>query len=189
MPELLWLAFWSATSSGALLVMLLILSIALPAHRIWPPPNGRASWQFWLVWTLVMLLIGGDVTVAVLDRGTLGLRAAYVTVGIGLIVLGNGLAWWGVAVLGGRATTGRAGALATTGPYRFSRNPQYAGDVVIAIGVVLASDSALSLWPSLLAAVSAIAAPFAEEPWLRRRLGPDYEAYLHRVPRFLSPFF
>ncbi|MCP5412067.1 MAG: isoprenylcysteine carboxylmethyltransferase family protein [Alphaproteobacteria bacterium] len=188
MLSLFWTAFWTTTLSGGLLILLLFWSMAVPSWRIWPPPIGKASWQFWLVWTFVILLVTGDMIVAVLDSGSLGLSALYRVIGIVMIILGNCLAWWGVALLGGWTTTGLAGPIVTTGPYRFSRNPQYLGDALIVIGVILASDSALSICPSLLAALCAFAAPFAEEPWLCNRLGPEYEAYLRKVPRFLGPF-
>lgn len=183
----LWPAFWISAACGALLLMFLLWSIAVPSRRIWPPPQGRANWQFWLVWALVLLLMAGDVTVAIADGNRLELSPPWRATGFALLVLGNALAWWGVAELGGWTTTGLAGPIVTAGPYRFSRNPQYLGDILIAIGVILASESALSILPSLLAALCAFAAPFAEEPWLRHRLGSDYDAYLRRVPRFFGP--
>jgi len=168
------------------MLLALLWSMAVPSRRLWPPPRGNAGWQYWLVWAFIILLIGGDITVAIVDGGSLELGAPYNAIGWTLIVLGNALAWWGVAVLGSRTTTGLAGPIVTTGPYRVSRNPQYLGDVMIAVGIVLASDSALAIWPSALAALCALAAPFAEEPWLRQQLGADYEVYLDRVPRFFG---
>lgn len=187
MDALLWPAFWLATACGALILLALFWSMAVPRLRIWPPPKGNAGWQFWLVWAFVIVLVAGDVVVAIEDTGSLGLAAAWHAIGFALLIMGNVLAWWGVTVLGGSTTTGLAGPIVTARPYRVSRNPQYLGDVMIAIGVVLASGSPLSVWPSALVALCALSAPFAEEPWLRDRLGPAYEAYLHQVPRFFGP--
>lgn len=185
------MAYGSAALSllGAIgLLAVLCWSTALPERRIWPPPAGKADGRFWLVWGLVGLLMVGGVTAGILDFGSLGLDGrAWRVAGIVLLVLGNGLAWWGVAILGDRATTGLAGDLVTEGPYRFTRNPQYLGDVLILVGFATVADSWLALWPSLVATASAIAAPFAEEPWLIARFGRAYVAYQRRVPRFLGP--
>lgn len=163
-------------------------SIAFPERRIWPPPAGKADAGFWLVWTPVGLFVVSSVIVGVSDFGSLGLDGwAWRLAGIALLLLGNGLTWWGAAVLGGRATTGLAGDLVTEGPNRFTRNPQYLGDILIIAGFVIAADSWLALWPSLVAAGSAIAAPLAEESWLSARFGCAYRAYERRVPRFLGP--
>lgn len=187
MDALVWPAFWLATACGVVILLALFWSMAVSDLRIWPPPKGNAGWQFWLVWAFVIVLVAGDLVVAIEDSGSMGLAPTWHATGFMLLILGNLLAWWGVAVLGGWTTTGLAGPIVTAGPYRLSRNPQYLGDVMIAIGIVLASGSALSVWPSALAALCALAAPFAEKPWLRRRLGPAYVAYLHGVPRFFGP--
>ncbi|MCT9000464.1 methyltransferase family protein [Chelativorans intermedius] len=178
--------FLVTTAAAILLVALLCWSVAKPAQRIWPPPSGQAGWQFWLVWALIGLLIVGMLYVGIADYGSLGLDAwPWRVVGGILVVLGNALAWWGVASLGGRPTTGMAGDLVTGGPYRFTRNPQYIGDILIIAGFVLAANSWLALLPAILAAISAFIAPFAEEPWLEARLGDAYCDYKRRVPRFI----
>jgi protein-S-isoprenylcysteine O-methyltransferase Ste14 len=48
-----------------------------------------------------------------------------------------------------------------------------------ALGLALLDRGSLEL-PAFLAA------PFAEEPWLRRHLGPPYDDFLRSVPRFLG---
>jgi hypothetical protein len=58
------------------------------------------------------------------------------------------VAWWGCAVLGAKSTIGLAGGLITDGPYRFTRKPQYIGDILIAVGFVLIVNSWLVFWPS-----------------------------------------
>lgn len=184
----LTLCFAVATAAAVLLVFLLAWSIARPDRRVWPPPDGGRGWRFWLVWTLIGVVVAGAIAVGALDFSSLGLggwpwRAA----GAALMVLGNALAWWGVAALGGRETTGQSGTLTTRGPYRVTRNPQYLGDLLIVAGFVLLADSWLALGPAVPTAIAALAAPFAEEPWLERQYGGDYAAYKKRVPRFLGP--
>ena len=183
---MLTIVFFIAVTSAALLVALLFWSIAKPAQRVWPPPSAQVGWQFWLVWVLVGLLIFATLYVGIADYGSLGLDALpWRVVGGVLLVLGNALAWWGVAALGSRPTTGLADDLATGGPYRFTRNPQYIGDILILAGFVLAANSWLALWPALLAMISAFIAPFSEEPWLEARLGDAYSDYKRRVRRFI----
>ncbi len=88
MPNLFWSASWTATLSGSLLLLLLFWSMAVPSRRIWPPPNGKVSWQFWLVWTFAILLVTGDMIVAVLDSVSLDLGAFYRAIGIVMIAIG-----------------------------------------------------------------------------------------------------
>ena len=173
-------------SSGALLIALL-WSIAMPRRRLWPPPDGNAGWQFWTVWSLIGILVIATIGVASLDQHTLGpAHWGWRTAGAAPLLAGNGLAWWGVAVLGAGPTTGLRGSLVTRGPYRYSRNPQYVGDILIVIGFVLLANSPLVIAPAVLALLSAVIAPFAEEPWLKAQFGTDYEQYLQQVPRFFG---
>lgn len=176
-----------AFTTGVCLLALLCWSIAVPRQRVWPPPEGRTGCRFWLVWSLIGLLVAATVMVGVLDFGSLGLIGwGWRVAGLALLILGNGLVWWGVTVLGAKPTTGLAGDLVTDGPYRGTRNPQYVGDILIIAGFVLTANSWLAAWPSLLAVASALAAPFAEEPRLRARFGNAYVAYEQRVPRFIG---
>jgi protein-S-isoprenylcysteine O-methyltransferase Ste14 len=76
--------------------------------------------------------------------------------------------------------------LVTSGPYRFSRNPDYIGQTLLAAGVALILDSP---WP-LLALVPAFfvvryAVIAREERYLRARFGRDYHEYCRRVRRWL----
>lgn len=74
-------------------------------------------------------------------------------------------------------------ALATGGPYAHSRNPLYLGSALMAVGVAVASAS--------VAVVAAVVAYFLafyphvmreEAAFLRRRFGPEYEAWAAEVP-------
>ena len=75
-------------------------------------------------------------------------RGVWRAIGGILFLLGNGVAWWGCAVLGAKSTLGLTGGLITDGPYRFTRNPQYIGDILIAVGFVLIVNSWQVFWPS-----------------------------------------
>ncbi len=80
----------------------------------------------------------------------------------------------------------RAGALVTSGVYRFSRNPQYAGYVLQLAGLALARRSAVA---AALAAGPAAAFRWwvpVEERHLAREFGDTYRAYKARAPRWLG---
>jgi protein-S-isoprenylcysteine O-methyltransferase Ste14 len=76
-------------------------------------------------------------------------------------------------------------ALATAGPYAYTRNPLYLGSIVIAIGFIVASRN---LWISVatLAMFAFIYLPVikAEEKYLRSTF-PGYDCYASAVPRLL----
>ena len=127
-----------------LLGISLVVTIARPHCRVWPPPS-RASWQYWYTWGFTGLAMLGTAILGILDWNTFSipqwLRAA-----AGLLALsGACFALWGVRELGARATQGLGGELATTGPYRYSRNPQYVGDIALLLGFGLLCNSALTL--------------------------------------------
>jgi protein-S-isoprenylcysteine O-methyltransferase Ste14 len=77
-------------------------------------------------------------------------------------------------------------ALVEAGPYRFTRNPQYVGDIFLLLGWAIVCNSLQTWVVSILAAVWFALAPFTEELWLREQYGEAYEAYRHRVPRYLG---
>src|SRR5580698_424031 len=74
-------------------------------------------------------------------------------------------------------------ALATSGPYAYTRNPLYLGSLLIGIGFAVA---ARSWWVGVALVVMffAIYLPVirAEEKFLRERF-PEFEEYARRVPR------
>jgi protein-S-isoprenylcysteine O-methyltransferase Ste14 len=74
-------------------------------------------------------------------------------------------------------------ALATSGPYAYTRNPLYLGSLLIGIGFAIA---ARSWWVGIVLVVMffAIYLPVirGEEAFLRQKF-PDFEEYARRVPR------
>lgn len=86
----------------------------------------------------------------------------------------------------GQLTGTDAGTLVTGGSYRWSRNPQYVGCELVALGVAFAGRSG----EALVLAVGA-AGVFAywvrvEERTLERRFGDAYRSYRARTPRWLG---
>jgi protein-S-isoprenylcysteine O-methyltransferase Ste14 len=76
-------------------------------------------------------------------------------------------------------------ALATSGPYAYTRNPLYLGSLLVAIGFAVA---ARSLWVAagLVAMFFAICVPVirSEEAFLRERF-PEFQEYANDVPRMI----
>ncbi len=177
--------FWLTLLTFVLMGGSLVVTIARPRWRVWPPP-GRASWQYWYTWILTCLGTLGIVILGILDWNTFRLPAWPRVVGGLLALAGAVFALWGVRELGIRATQGLGGELATTGPYRYSRNPQYVGDIALLLGFGLLCNSAVTLAAAAFGSVWFALAPFAEEPWLKERLGSPYREYTRRVPRFVG---
>ena len=78
-----------------------------------------------------------------------------------------------------------ASRLAQGGIYAHTRNPMYLGNLLIAIGICLATGAPaayLIVAPAFFVVYLAIIA--AEEHYLAGRFGDDYRAYVAHVPRF-----
>lgn len=178
-------AFWITFASLAVLGLCLVVSVLRPERRIWPPP-GRHTWQYRLVWLLVDVATVGIVAVGVLDWNGLGLDPGLrLPVGAVLALGGGGFALWGIRHLSWHASLGLEGELVRSGPYRFTRNPQYVGDIAMLLGWAIVFGS---LYAGILCAMGIgwfALAPLAEEPWLREQYGEPYDRYRRELPRFL----
>lgn len=186
MHDLVSIAF--VTTLGALLALGLCLTFSLvrPYARVWPPPE-RHSWQFRVVWGLTLISTAGIVLTGVLDwnSGPLG-HWLRLPVGATLVLGGLLFALCGMTTLGRHATLGLEGTLLESGPYRWTRNPQYVGDFAALLGWAVLCNSGRTSWVAILAMACFALAPFTEEPWLREQYGEAYDAYRSRVPRFLG---
>ena len=108
--------------------------------------------------------------------------------GLILLVFGETLRVWGVAVVGKESRTrgGGVGRLATHGPYAYVRNPLYLGNFLLTLGATFISEL---LWfiPVVVALFVVQYVPIVlwEERVLAERFGPQYAAYCQQVPRWL----
>lgn len=179
--------FWLTVAAALTLLLALAGSIAFPSRRIWPPTERGAAWRQTLIWVCFLGAFAGLMVVGVSSVGTLGLGGGWVRwVGAGLVLAGLGLAIYGIAFLGDRNTVGLKDTLITGGPYRYTRNPQYLGDLAVIAGLVVLTDSLPAALAAIPGALCFLAFPFAEEPWLERQYGAAYRAYRRGVPRFLG---
>jgi protein-S-isoprenylcysteine O-methyltransferase Ste14 len=172
--------------SQAFLLCFTAISFLAPSHRVWPPPS-RNSWQFYATWFLSWVSLSGVFLLALLAGNSLGFPIwLRLGVGLPLLVLGVLLIAWGFRELSVSTTLGIPGAFIRSGPYRFSRNPQYLGTCIYLAALVVLSGSHLTAVGCLAVAVWFLATPFVEEPWLVERYGAEYEAYRLAVPRFVG---
>jgi len=162
------------------------VSLLAPAHRVWPPPS-RSSWQFYATWILSWLSLSGVFLLALFGENSLGLPV-WLRLGAGppLLVAGVFLIAWGFRELSVRTSLGMDGNFIRTGPYRFTRNPQYAGTCAYLASLVFLSGSHLAAIGAFAVALWFVATPFVEEPWLAQKFGEEYEAYCRVVPRFIG---
>lgn len=98
---------------------------------------------------------------------------------------GVGLAAWAVASAGD-ADVERESELVTAGAYAVSRNPMYVGWSGAVLGLAAIRRNAWLLAAWLLATRALHDEVLDEEARLSRRFGHSYDAYLRRVPRYLS---
>lgn len=77
-------------------------------------------------------------------------------------------------------------ALATAGPFRYTRNPLYLGSFLLGIGFMIAAASWI-LTAAFVALFAVIYTPAMrqEENFLRLKFGGEYDAYADSVPLFL----
>lgn len=169
----------------ALTLSAILWSILFPAHRFWPPKRYTMVTPF-IVWVPTFTLFGILIVLGIMGWGDIS-SSGWLRYGIGvpLILFGNIAVWMEVAHFGVAQTGGAKGSLRTDGLYRYSRNPQYLADVTIISGWMLLSSAPVAIAVGLAAILVLVAAPFAEEPWLRNEYGEDYERYLSRTRRFL----
>lgn len=137
-------------------VLLLAIAIAEP-HFLF----GDAGWDHFM-----------DMFGALLSG--LGLMIRAITIGFEYIVRG------------GRNRRVYADNLVTGGVYAQVRNPMYLGNGLIMLGIVLIINSPLFYAVGLPLTVLAYAAIIAaEEDFLRRKFGSQFDDYCRRVPRIL----
>lgn len=183
------IVFWATMAATVGLDLLLIATLVVPSLQGWPPP-GRHTWQYRCTWTLFVLAATGLLVVGGLDAGSLGLRrglgeAGSLIVGTMLFGVGTAIASYAMGVLGRRAALGLEGELITDGPYTWSRNPGYVGDLMLMLGYTILTDSRLAGLVALTGGIWFVLAPFAEEPWLETQYGESYVRYREKHTRWL----
>jgi protein-S-isoprenylcysteine O-methyltransferase Ste14 len=81
------------------------------------------------------------------------------------------------------------GKLTITGPYRWSRNPQYVGWFLFLIGFSLNDWSLWCLAALIVIAISLHLLILVEEEHLHRTFGEQYAEFCRKVPRYASRYY
>lgn len=109
--------------------------------------------------------------------------------GVLLAAAGAGLALWAQAHMGASwrigAAGGSLGRLITDGPFTWSRNPVFLGQIVLVWGVALGGDPVAAVL-ALVVTVAAVSQVAVEERVIAAGLGTEYAAYRAGVNRWLG---
>jgi protein-S-isoprenylcysteine O-methyltransferase Ste14 len=152
------------------------------------PANGAAV-RFPVPPLLFAVPLAASLLVHRLRPLPLGRRPATTAAGVSLVAGGIGFSLSGTATVVRHHTTvvphHAVTRLVTTGPYRISRNPMYAGHVVACVGAALWTGSG---WPLVALPLSVLATRRwvidPEEDYLAERFGAEYAQYRRRVRRW-----
>ena len=176
--------FWSNVTCHLLLLAGAAWCVVFPARRIYPM-NSKGG-VYYLMWLMFWFVFGSNFALVVLDWNTGAWEGPLrFMLGVPIALLGGGLVSWGITTLGVRNTSALPDGLITSGPYAFTRNPQYVGDILLFTGVSVIANSEMVLVTHVLTSLVFVVAPLAEEPWLDGQYGDPYREYRSRVPRFL----
>lgn len=118
--------------------------------------------------------------------------ALSIALGLPLALAGEAIRCWAVGYSGATTRADRVTApkLVTAGPYAYVRNPLYIGNLITALGFVLAftgRNAPLARWGLLALSLGTMLAVYAtivphEEQYLRTTFGRAFEDYAARVP-------
>ncbi|MFQ5712051.1 MAG: methyltransferase [Candidatus Geothermarchaeales archaeon] len=106
--------------------------------------------------------------------------------GIILEIIGIAIAGWGMLELSFPTTSAlKQDRLVKTGPYKYCRNPQHLGIFILFLGLSLMYNSLFILILSITLIAWSYFQIRAEETWLLRLFGEEFEEYMESVPRYL----
>lgn len=174
-------------AAAAVLLVLLVLTLAVPRLRIWPTP-GDGSWQGYVWWPLfrgLNVLTLATAALSLVERTpVLHLGAPARVAMLALLAGSAALFAYAFRVLGRDNSYCATDGLVTGGIYRWSRNPQNAMLIVVYGCLAIAADTrpAYVLCAAMMAVYALMV--LAEEPWLTAHYGDAYRRYCRRVPRF-----
>ncbi len=121
-------------------------------------------------------------------------RTTALLLSFGFVIIGLSLRAWAAACAGGHTRSAHIEApqLVTAGPYAFVRNPIYLGSLLLGLGMVGLLEDPWLLIPLVLVfgVFFGLIVP-AEEQFLTRRFGEEYERYQRAVSKVipaLSPW-
>jgi len=105
-----------------------------------------------------------------------------ITVAVGMAIAFSMMAWLGIGLSFGRDVNG----LHQTGLYRFTRNPQIMGGVLMVVGIAMLWPSWYALGWVFLYAVLSHTMVLTEEEHLGKIFGEEYRGYCKRTHRYVG---
>ena len=123
------------------------------------------------------------------------LANAYVLLGMALVILGESIRFWAVSYAGGITRTTKVGAatLCTAGPFAYTRNPLYIGNMLMYNGIVLIAGASNILTMLMLTwlffIIQYLLIIDLEEKTLTSLFGNTYINYKENVPRIFPRLF
>ena len=180
MTQMQQFLFGAALLAATTVFVLSTLQVVRKGFEFWPPPRA-SSWQSHTFRTLFRVFFVSLIGLSILDFNTTLSTSRYL-IGTLLVLIGFGLALRWTNFLGWGNAFGSSDGLKTDGVYQFSRNPIYVG----MIGWAVLVDSWMVTALLVLWALLYVAAPFLEEPWMRKHYGAAFDAYALEVPRYGS---
>jgi protein-S-isoprenylcysteine O-methyltransferase Ste14 len=151
-------------------------------------PDTTRRFGGWLFRHRTWLPVPVALAIVTLRIGEAAPSTAWMAIGVLTTAAGELLRLWGVHHIGviSRTRTDRLGPLIDTGPFAYTRNPLYIGNLALWIGFAV---TARLLWLApvilLLLGLEYHAIVRWEERLLESRLGAAYRGYAARVPRWL----
>ncbi|KOX98322.1 hypothetical protein AMR74_04700 [Halorubrum tropicale] len=163
----------------------MVASLLAPERRLWPAGDDDRKRRVYLAFSRPLLP-------AVFATGVLnwnaGPLAAPWHLGVGAVgvLVAFGVLGRSAVDLGQEATEGRKDELRTDGLYRYTRNPQNVGYVLLFATYAVLANSPLVGVLTVEFAVVTVLQVLAEEAWLREVYGDAYDEYCERVRRFVG---
>jgi protein-S-isoprenylcysteine O-methyltransferase Ste14 len=178
--------FLSAVLMELFYILMFLRTINSSTFRFWPPPS-QHSWQFFTSWIVAFLVAVNFFFLGLLDFDSFLFHNWFrIPIALTIFFFASIIGTWSFLHFGLRTTLGLETRLITDGPYRYSRNPQYVGDILNIIAYMVLTNSWMVWVIGTLGITLNVIAPFTEESWLEERYGAEYLAYRERVPRFIG---
>jgi protein-S-isoprenylcysteine O-methyltransferase Ste14 len=145
-------------------------SIFFSSKRIWPPPS-KQSWQYKIYWNLFYIGIILDIILIIQEFNIWVIpNEIRYFIGIPLILIGTFIVSFGVYILGIKNTYGLENGFIDKTPYKYTRNPQYLGDIILIIGLMLFVNSLNLTVLFILTIIIFVIMPFSEKYGLKKNM-------------------
>jgi protein-S-isoprenylcysteine O-methyltransferase Ste14 len=138
------------------------------------------------VWTAFSSVFGLNALLLIIDWNSrvFGGHLRFI-IGVPLALIGALLVSWGIATLGVQITSGHREGFVSSGPYKFTRNPQYLGDMILFVGLGFIANSRYLWTAHILIIILFAITSLAEESNLEEEYGEKYIEYKRDTSRFL----